>query len=151
MNKVKKVGRSNGLDDEDDDGYSSGEAAICLITGTIIKSGSSRRYRRPGGRSSREPGACTMHSRKYGSGTGIFFLPQKCTVILIHNKKSAYWMSLYVDENGEEDPNLQRGRPLYLNKERYETLSALWRSHGVPGEVAQIRSTSDRVIRDNWY
>jgi hypothetical protein len=148
VNQVKRVGRNNEVEDSDDS--VSNETAICLITGTIIRSGSQKRYR-SGHRAIRAPGACTMHARKYGSGTGIFFLTQKCTVLLVHNKKSAYWASSYVDENGEEDQNLRRGRPLFLNKERYEGLSSLWRQHGVPGEVAQIRSTSDRVIRDNWY
>jgi hypothetical protein len=58
---------------------------------------------------------------------------------------------LYVDENGEEDLGLKRGLPLFLNEARFQALEALWRNNGIPREVAQIRSTSDRVIRDNWY
>ena len=69
----------------------------------------------------------------------------------MHNNKSAYSASLYVDEHGEEDPGLRRGRPLFLNDGRYRALEQLWRQQGIPREVAQIRSTSDRVIRDNWY
>lgn len=99
----------------------------------------------------RPPGACTLHARKVGSGSGIFFLVQKCKVLLMHNNKSAYSASLYVDEHGEEDPGLRRGRPLFLNEARYRALEVLWRQQGIPREVAQIRSTSDRVIRDNWY
>jgi hypothetical protein len=67
----------------------------------------------------------------------------------MHNNKSAYSASLYVDEHGEEDPGLRRGRPLFLNDARYRALELLWRQQGIPREVAQIRSTSDRVIRDN--
>merc|ERR1712115_157870 len=99
----------------------------------------------------RLPGTCTIHSRKMGSGIGIFFLIQKCTILLVHNNKSAYSASLYVDEHGEEDPGLRRGRPLFLNDSRHRALEQLWRQQGIPREVAQIRSTSDRVIRDNWY
>jgi hypothetical protein len=69
----------------------------------------------------------------------------------MHNNKSAYSPSIYVDHNGEEDPSLRRGRPLFLNEARYRELETLWRQQGIPREVAQIRSTSDRVIRDNWY
>jgi hypothetical protein len=69
----------------------------------------------------------------------------------MHNNKSAYSASLYVDRHGEEDPGLRRGRPLFLNDARYRELEMLWRQQGIPREVAQIRSTSDRVIRDNWY
>jgi len=146
INKVKGSGRCTSAEDQDD--ISSGETAVCLVTGAIIRAGTSRRAYRS---RNRAPGACTLHSRKIGSGTGIFFLLQKCTVLLVHNKKSSYSASIYVDENGEEDPGLSRGRPLLLKEERYEALAALWRQHGIPGEVAQIRSTSDRVIRDNWY
>eukprot|EP00568_Trieres_chinensis_P000007 CAMPEP_0183300090 /NCGR_PEP_ID=MMETSP0160_2-20130417/6622_1 /TAXON_ID=2839 ORGANISM="Odontella Sinensis, Strain Grunow 1884" /NCGR_SAMPLE_ID=MMETSP0160_2 /ASSEMBLY_ACC=CAM_ASM_000250 /LENGTH=821 /DNA_ID=CAMNT_0025462449 /DNA_START=1 /DNA_END=2466 /DNA_ORIENTATION=+ len=146
VNKVK--GRdSQGTVDEQDDATST-ETAICLLTGAIMSSGSSRRHYT---RSTKPPGSCTLHARRVGSGIGIFFLVQKCTVLLVHNNKSAYSASLYVDEHGEEDPGLRRGRPLFLKDERYEALEALWRRHGIPREVAQIRSTSDRVIRDNWY
>ena len=134
------------MDDNEDLG--NGETAICLLTGAILRAGLPRRHSR---RMNRPPGSCTLHARNVGSGSGIFFLLQKCIVLLVHNKKSAYSASLYVDENGEEDTGLARGRPLFLNDERYEGLEALWRSHGIPREVAQIRSTSDRVIRDNWY
>ena len=148
VNKVKgRADTSNGAMDDTDDGSSS-ETAICLLTGAIMASGSSRRHY---SRASRPPGACTLHARQVGSGIGIFFLVQKCTVLLVHNNKSAYSSSLYVDENGEEDPGLRRGRPLFLKDERYEALEKLWREHAIPREVAQTRSTSDRVIRDNWY
>ena len=146
VSKVKGREESASLDDSDDVGNA--ETAICLLTGTVMRSGSSRR---PYHRSQRPPGACTIHARKNGSGIGIFFLVQKCTVLLMHNNKSAYSASLYVDEHGEEDPGLRRGRPLFLNDARHRALEQLWRQQGIPREVAQIRSTSDRVIRDNWY
>eukprot|EP00934_Nitzschia_sp_Nitz4_P005331 Nitzschia sp. Nitz4//scaffold51_size120721//17088//26419//NITZ4_003718-RA/size120721-snap-gene-0.34-mRNA-1//-1//CDS//3329553835//5321//frame0 len=146
VNKVKGRDEGSALDESDDSGNS--EAAICLLTGAVMRSGSPRR---PFQRSQRPPGACTLHARENGSGIGIFFLVQKCTVLLMHNNKSAYSASLYVDEHGEEDPGLRRGRPLFLNEARYKALESLWRQQGIPREVAQIRSTSERVIRDNWY
>ena len=146
VSKVKGREESTSLDDSDDVGNA--ETAICLLTGTVMRSGSTRR---PYHRSQRPPGACTIHARNNGSGIGIFFLVQKCTVLLMHNNKSAYSASLYVDEHGEEDPGLRRGRPLFLNDARHRALEQLWRQQGIPREVAQIRSTSDRVIRDNWY
>jgi len=147
VNRVKGRDNANAMDETDDS--TTAETAICLLTGAIMRSGSTRRNSIS--RSARPPGACTVHARKTGSGIGIFFLVQKCTVLLVHNNKSAYYASLYVDEHGEEDPGLRRGRPLFLKYVRYQALEALWRQHGIPREVAQIRSTSDRVIRDNWY
>ena len=146
VSKVKGRGEVSALDENDDAGNA--ETAICLLTGAVMRSGSARR---PFSRAARQPGACTLHARKTGSGIGIFFLVQKCTVLLMHNNKSAYSPSLYVDMHGEEDPGLKRGRPLFLNEDRYRALEKSWRQQGIPGEVAQIRSTSDRVIRDNWY
>jgi hypothetical protein len=143
------VNKVRGDSIEESDENSNGEAVICLLTGSVLRSGSPRR-----GVSrlhSKPPGACTLHSRKVGSGVGIFFLIQKCIVLLVHNNKSAYSPSLFVDENGEEDLGLKRGRPLFLNEARLQALESLWRNNGIPREVAQIRSTSDRVIRDNWY
>lgn len=145
VNRVK--GRdSTSVEDNDDAG--SAETAICLLTGSVMRSGSPRR---PYNRSARPPGTCTLHARQTGSGIGIFFLVQKCTVLVMHNNKSAYSASVFVDQHGEEDPGLRRGRPLFLNEARYKALEHLWRQQGIPREVAQIRSTSDRVIRDNWY
>lgn len=146
VSKVKGREDSGGPDEHEDVGNT--ETAICLLTGTVMRSGAPRRAYN---RAIRPPGACTLHARKQGSGIGIFFLVQKCTVLLMHNNKSAYSPSIYVDEHGEEDPGLRRGRPLFLNDVRYRSLELLWRSQGIPREVAQIRSTSDRVIRDNWY
>jgi len=142
VNRVK--GRDSRADDADDD--SGFETAICLLTGAVMRSGTIRRTKQ-----NRRPGTCTLHARKVGSGIGIFFLVQKCTILLMHNNKSAYSPSLYVDEHGEEDVGLRRGRPLFFSEERYQALETLWRTHGIPREVSQIRSTSDRVIRDNWY
>jgi len=141
----------NGSEESDEDESDNGvrEIAICMVTGHVMLAGSSSRngfFRQSSG-----PGQCTQHAERTGAGIGIFFLLHKCVVLLIHNNKSAYSLSLYVDEHGEEDVGLRRGRPLYLHKDRYECLQKLWSQHDVPREVAQIRSTSDRVIRDNWY
>jgi Proteolysis_6 C-terminal len=146
VNKIKGRDDNGTVDESDDIGTS--ETSICLLTGAVMRSGSARRVF---SRAARPPGACTLHARKTASGIGIFFLVQKCTVLLMHNNKSAYSPSIYVDEHGEEDPQLKRGRPLFLNEARYRALELLWRQQSIPREVAQIRSTSDRVIRDNWY
>jgi hypothetical protein len=56
-----------------------------------------------------------------------------------------------VDQYGEEDPNLRRGRPLSLSHTRYERLNQTHRQHGVAKEVASRRMNADRVIRENYY
>lgn len=48
-------------------------------------------------------------------------------------------------------PGLKRGRPLYLDKHRYTALKRLYLTHRIALEVSAIRSSSDRVIRENFY
>jgi hypothetical protein len=69
----------------------------------------------------------------------------------VRESRSAYWGSLYLDEYGEEDANLRRGRPLFLNEHRFKALKALHVQHRVAQEVSAVRSNSDRVIRENFY
>ena len=65
--------------------------------------------------------------------------------------RAAYYASPYVDEHGEDDPKLKRGRPLFLAPVRWRALCELWLSDGVPQEVARLRAGSDRVIKTNYY
>lgn len=65
--------------------------------------------------------------------------------------RAAYYHSPYVDEWGEEDMKLNRGRPLYLSLPRLRALHALWRAHGVAQEVSRLRTGADRVIKTNYY
>ena len=46
---------------------------------------------------------------------------------------------------------LKRGRPLFLNKHRYDALKQIYLRHRVGHEVSAIRASSDRVIRENYY
>ncbi|CAN0069625.1 unnamed protein product, partial [Scytosiphon promiscuus] len=96
-------------------------------------------------------GECTLHARECGSGVGVFFLVQRCVVLLIRDSRGAYYQSIYLDDHGEEDAQLKRGRPLFLNKHRYDSLKQLYLRHRVAQEVSAIRASSDRVIRENYY
>ena len=43
----------------------------------------------------------------------------------------------YLDAHGETDLGLKRGKPLFLNKKRYDELRKLWLTHGIPSFVAR--------------
>ena len=43
-------------------------------------------------------------------------------ILTLSKDRRCIWGSLYLDEHGEEDPNLRRGRTLYLSKERLNAL-----------------------------
>ena len=63
-------------------------------------------------------GALTRHVAECGFGSGIFFLLHRCSTVLLRGPHAAYSISPYVDEHGEEDNGLKRGRPLHLSAER---------------------------------
>ena len=47
-------------------------------------------------------------------------------ILLIRGKRICLYPSVYLDQHGEEDEFLKRGRPLFLNKRRYGALEDLW-------------------------
>ncbi|XP_041366438.1 E3 ubiquitin-protein ligase UBR3-like [Gigantopelta aegis] len=72
---------------------------------------------------------CVQHSVTCGGGTGIFLLINSSVIVVIRGPRATLWGSIYLDEHGEEDRDLKRGKPLFLSKERYELLETQWRSH----------------------
>ena len=125
------------------------DPAICLACGSVLWAG--KKGTADGTDTDHRRGACTKHALKCAGGLGVFFVVQRCSVLLVHKNRSAYSLSPYVDVHGEEDIGLKRGRPLYLSPKRYDTLRDLWRSHRVPLEVARLRNSADRVIIDGYY
>jgi len=120
------------------------DPAICLVTGKLLSAGAKPNENRP-------VGECTLHARSLGAGVGVFFLVQKCTVLVIRDSHAAYLPSLYLDINGEEDPGLRRGKPLFLSRERYNQLRTMYATHQLGPKVCSLRSVADRVIRENYY
>ncbi|XP_052267250.1 E3 ubiquitin-protein ligase UBR3-like [Dreissena polymorpha] len=72
---------------------------------------------------------CVQHSVECGAGTGIFLLINSSIIVVIRGPRAALWGSVYLDEYGEEDKDLKRGKPLYLSNDRYSLLEAQWISH----------------------
>jgi hypothetical protein len=121
------------------------EPAICLACGAVLCAGTAC-CKRDG------VGALTRHAcAECSEGAGLFLLVHKCQVILLRGGHAAYWCSPFVDEFGEEDSGLRRGRPLRLDPARVAGLQQLWTGHAIAGEVVRERSTRDRVIRDNYW
>lgn len=69
------------------------------------------------------------HSRKCGAGTALYLAINSSTIILIRGRKACAWGSVYLDEFGEEDRDLKRGKPLFLCNERYRILEQQWLTH----------------------
>merc|ERR1740116_190298 len=61
------------------------------------------------------------HSIDCGAGSAPF--------VVIRGKRACIWGSIYLDAFGEEDRELKRGKPLFLNYERYQLLETQWLAH----------------------
>lgn len=131
--------------------------AVCLVCGMLLCAANTcpSIHVDKGYPEESNPGACTVHAKKCGRGSGMFLLVLEGAVLLVYWKLAAYVSSLYVDEYGEEfgerNRELSKGRPLYMNEERRERLLRLWLRHEIPNEVVKIQNSSERVIRNSHY
>jgi len=101
-------------------------------------------------------GNCTVHAKVCHKGIGLFILVLEGVTLLIYRSRAAYYNSIYVDKYGEEfgerHRNLSnRGRPLYLNTERYNLLQMWYSGHQIPQQVVKIQNNSERVILNSYY
>lgn len=120
------------------------EPAICMLCGELLCAGTPC-CKRNG------VGALTRHVQTCGAGVGLFFFVHRTHTVLLRGPHAAYSISPYLDDHGEEDAGLRRGRPLHLNAERMAQLAALWSEHAVGKEVVHERVMRDRVVREGYY
>ncbi|XP_074307794.1 E3 ubiquitin-protein ligase PRT6 [Silene latifolia] len=109
-----------------------GEPALCLLCGRLCS---------PAWKPCCRDSGCQAHSLACGAGTGVFLLVRKTTILLQRNARQAPWPSLYLDAFGEEDIDMQRGKPLFLNEERYAALTYMVASHGIDRSSKVLRQT----------
>ncbi|XP_050384189.1 E3 ubiquitin-protein ligase PRT6 [Argentina anserina] len=98
------------------------EPALCLLCGRLCS---------PSWKSCCRESGCQAHAVACGSGTGVFLLIRRTTILLQRSARQAPWPSPYLDSFGEEDIEMCRGKPLFLNEERYAALTYLVASHGL--------------------
>lgn len=127
--------------------YSLQEPAYCLACGRVVNAGN-RVHDTVASISN--PGECTLHARYCGFGSGAFFLLQKHAVLLISSEKAAFWASLYLDSNGESGVD-GACKPLTLETGRVRRLAEMMLRGELGREVARIRSSSDKVVRNYYY
>ncbi|XP_076160459.1 ubr3 ubiquitin ligase isoform X2 [Ptiloglossa arizonensis] len=98
------------------------EISICLLCGTIVclKQGCCK---------FRNMCEAVQHSIDCGGGTGIYLVVTSTYIIVIRGRRACLWGSLYLDDFEEEDRDLKRGKPLYLNQDRYQLLEQQWLAH----------------------
>jgi hypothetical protein len=84
--------------------------AVCLVCGALVCV-SNKCCMRAG------MGEGTYHAATCGAGVGVLLLARHTYVLLLRESRATQWTSVYLDEWGEEDIALKRGKPLYLNDE----------------------------------
>ncbi|KAL3531814.1 hypothetical protein ACH5RR_005335 [Cinchona calisaya] len=109
------------------------EPALCLLCGKLCS---------PNWRTCCRGSRCQTHALVCGAGTGVFLLVRKTTILLQRHARQAPWPSPYLDAFGEEDHEMHRGKPLYLNEERYAALTHMVASHGLDRSSKVLRQTT---------
>ncbi|KAF9580550.1 hypothetical protein BGW38_002748 [Lunasporangiospora selenospora] len=110
------------------------DPALCLSCGTIVCSQS---FCCLEGVDSDGRGECNMHASTCTGPVGIYLLIKKCVILLLHVRSGCFHPAPFLDEHGEADLGLRRGRPQFLNPLRYDDLRRLWLTHGIPVHVAR--------------
>ena len=129
------------------DGPAVDEPALCMICGKLLNSGSKlARNTLP-----IPPGDCTIHAEACGNGVCVFLLINKGCPLIIHAGLACFLSPLYLDNNGEIQASEFHSKPLYLSNKLLENLEEMYLKHELIRELYRVRSTSDKIIRRNWY
>ncbi|KAH9735929.1 E3 ubiquitin-protein ligase PRT6 [Citrus sinensis] len=106
------------------------EPALCLLCGRLCSP------------SWKPCCSCQSHAMACGAGTGVFLLIRRTTILLQRCARQAPWPSPYLDAFGEEDIEMHRGKPLYLNEERNAALTYMVASHGLDRSSKVLSQTT---------
>ncbi|KAF9109352.1 hypothetical protein BGX27_007699 [Mortierella sp. AM989] len=110
------------------------DPALCLCCGVIVCSQS---FCCLEGLDSDGRGECNTHALTCTGPVGIYLLIKKCVILLLHVRNGCFHPAPFLDEHGEADLGLRRGRPQFLNPLRYDDLRRMWLTHGIPIHVAR--------------
>ncbi|PIA14708.1 hypothetical protein COEREDRAFT_46427 [Coemansia reversa NRRL 1564] len=82
-------------------------------------------------------GECNMHMKTCGGTVGVYLLVKKCGLLLLHHDNGCFMSAPYLDQHGEVDLGLKRGRPLFINNTRYEEMRRLVLTQKIPVFIAR--------------
>ncbi|QDZ25745.1 hypothetical protein A3770_18p82630 [Chloropicon primus] len=109
------------------------EPALCLVCGQLVCCAETCC------KDARGRGECTQHSLVCGARTGVFLLLRQTAILILSGSHTCIYSSPYLDAHGEEDPALKRGKPLSLDKNRYEALNLMWATGGFDYDSKVLR------------
>lgn len=117
------------------------QPALCLLCGTLCCG-----LGRHSCCSKNRQSECFRHAMSCNGGVGVFLMIKKTNILLQRCARQAYWPSPYLDSFGEEDIDVQRGKPLHLNEERYAALTAMVISHGLDHSSLVLSHTTWEAV-----
>jgi len=120
------------------------DAAICMICGTVCCMQSHCCVDKDNG----DRGECNAHTRECGGAIGVYFLVKRCSLLYLYIDKGTFASSPYLDDHGEVDMSMRRGRRQYLHAARFEEMRKLWLGHGIPTLIARKLETT--VDNGGW-
>ncbi|KAK9767314.1 E3 ubiquitin-protein ligase ubr1 [Basidiobolus ranarum] len=89
-------------------------------------------------------GECYRHMKECLGSVGMCLLVKKSMVVYQHRENGCFMDAPYLDVHGEVDHGLRRGRPQYLNLQRYDDVRRTWLTQTIPIIVARkIEQTFD--------
>ncbi|KAG0145609.1 hypothetical protein CROQUDRAFT_658403 [Cronartium quercuum f. sp. fusiforme G11] len=112
------------------------DPGICLLCGTTV---CVQAFCCTNRNLSEEPenGECNVHMWNCGGAVGLFLLIKKCSVLYLSTQNGTFTMAPYLDEHGEHDMGMKRGRPQFLHQVRWDEIRKIWLTHSIPTHVAR--------------
>lgn len=92
-----------------------------------------------------EHGECNVHMWNCGGSVGLYLLIKKCSTLFLSTENGTFSMAPYLDEHGEHDVGMKRGRPQFLHQARWDEVRRLWLNHSIPTFVARRQESSNDV------
>lgn len=119
------------------------DPGVCLFCGTSVG------MQTPAYSEDDSKGQCYAHTLTCGREIGMFLLPKRSCILLMKGRQGSFIEGPYLDLHGEVDETMRRGRPQFLQNNRYEYFTRnCWQQHGIANYIA--RKLDSAVDNGGW-
>ncbi|EGG04954.1 uncharacterized protein MELLADRAFT_108006 [Melampsora larici-populina 98AG31] len=120
------------------------DPGICLLCGTVV---CVQAFCCTSRNLSDDPenGECNVHMWNCGGSIGLYLLIKKCSVLYLSTQNGTFTMAPYLDEHGEHDMGIKRGRPQFLHRVRWDEIRKIWLNQSIPTHVARRQEIGSDV------
>lgn len=119
------------------------DPGVCLFCGASVG------MQTPAYSTDDSKGQCFAHMTNCGRDIGIFLLPKRSCILLMKGRQGSFIEGPYLDLHGEVDETMRRGRPQFLQNNRYDYFTRnCWQQHGIANYIA--RRLDSAVDNGGW-